>query len=104
MTDFRIEALAQIMTREPDDRAAHYMLGNEYFKAQKYSEAVEILRRYLQSGDDEESAYRLLAKSHERLGRIEEARQAYREGIAAAEQHGHRPMVEKYTQALTDLE
>jgi predicted Zn-dependent protease len=104
MEDSRVEALLQMMARDPNDRAVHYMLGNEYFKAQKYSETVEILHRYLQSGDDEGSAYRLLAKSQERLGRIEEARQAYREGIVAAERHGHQPMVEEYTQALTDLE
>ncbi len=104
MNNHRIETLSQIVARDPSDRTAHYMLGNEYFKAQKYLEAVQALHRYLQLGDDEGSAYRLLAQSYERLGRIEEARQAYRDGIVTAERHGHQPMIEEYTQALTDLE
>jgi len=104
MTSPRIDALVQMLAQDPGDRTLHYMLGNEYFKAQKYSQAVEILRRYLQSGDDEGSAYRLLAKSYERLGETEEARQIYREGIAAAERHGHQPMVDEFIEALRDLE
>jgi len=104
MTHPRIEALVQMLASDPNDRTAHYMLGNEYFNAQMYSEAVEILDRYVQSGSDEGSAYRLLAKSYERLGQIEGARQAYRDGIVAAERHGHQPMVEEFGQALNDLE
>jgi uncharacterized protein HemY len=104
MTNSRIDTLVQMLAQDPSDRTLHYMLGNEYFKAQKYSQTVEVLRRYLQSGDDEGSAYRLLAKSHERLGETEEARKVYREGIVVAERHGHQPMVDEFTEALRDLE
>lgn len=38
MTLSRIATLEEIVRREPNDRTAHYMLGNEYFKAQMYIE------------------------------------------------------------------
>jgi len=76
MTTSRKEALLQLLRHDPSDRTSHYMLGNEYFKAQKYSEAVQTLRRYLQLPDNERAAYRLLAQPLERLGDLDGARRA----------------------------
>lgn len=104
MTTSRMAALEEILAREPNDATTHYMLGNEYFKVQMYDQAVTMLRRYLALTDDEGAAYRMLAQSLLRLGRFEEARQAYRDGLAAALRHGHQPMIEEYTQALKDLD
>jgi Flp pilus assembly protein TadD len=79
------------------------MLGYEYFKAQKYPEAVRTLRRYLQLANDEGAAYRLLAQSLAWVGDVEGARTAYQDGLAAATRHRHQPMIDEYTQALRDL-
>jgi Flp pilus assembly protein TadD len=104
MTDSRIETLEQMLAQNPEDATLHYMLGNEYFKAQIYDRAVTALRRYLSLTDDEGAAYRLLAQSLNRLGEIDQARHAYRDGLAVATRHRHQPMIEEYTQALKDLE
>lgn len=104
MTASRIEALEQLLAQNPEDATLHYMLGNEYFKAQNYEQAVTTLRRYLSLADDEGAAYRLLAQSLDRLGKIEEARRAYQDGLAVATRHHHQPMIEEYTQALKDLD
>ena len=104
MPTSRITALQDMLTREPNDATTHYMLGNEYFKAQMYDQAVATFRRYLALADDEGAVYRMLAQSLLRLGRLDEARQAYRDGLAAATRHGHQPMIEDYTQALKDLD
>jgi predicted Zn-dependent protease len=104
MTTSRIEALLQVVNQDPKDGTAHYMLGNEYFKAQKHAEAVHALRQYLHLTDDEGAAYRLLAQSLERLGDVDGARRAYQDGLAAATRHGHQPLIDEYTQALGDLE
>jgi len=104
MTLSRITTLEEIVRREPNDVTAHYMLGREYFKAQMYDRALATLRRYLGLADDEGAVYRLLAESLLRLGRPGEARQAYRDGLAAATRHGHQPLIEEYTRALGDLE
>lgn len=104
MTPTRIEALLQLVAHDPQDGTAHYMLGHEYFKAQKHAEAVQCLRRYLQLTDDEGAAYGLLARSLVSLGDTPAARQAYRDGLAAATRHGHQPLIDDYTRALRDLE
>jgi uncharacterized protein HemY len=104
MATSRIAALQEILTREPNDVTTHYMLGNEYFKAQMYDQAVATLRRYLALADDEGAVYRMLAQSFLRLGKVEEARQAYRDGLAAATRHSHQPMIQEYTQALKHLD
>jgi len=33
----RINALLQLLAHDPNDGTTHYMLGNEYFKAQKHA-------------------------------------------------------------------
>ncbi len=99
----RIEALLALVAQDPRDGTSYYMLGYEYFKAQKYPEAVRTLRRYLQLSDDEGAAYRLLAQSLEQVGDVEGTRTAYQDGLAAATRHRHQPMIDEYTQALRDL-
>lgn len=103
MTTSRIHTLEEILIRAPNDVTTHYMLGNEYFKAQMYDRAVATIRGYLSVADDEGAVYRMLAQSLLRLGKFDEARQAYRDGLAAATRHRHQPMIEEYTQALKDL-
>jgi predicted Zn-dependent protease len=103
MTASRIEALLALVAQDPNDGTSHYMLGYEYFKAQKYPEAVRTLRRYLQLANDEGAAYRLLAQSLAWVGDVEGARTAYQDGLAAATRHRHQPMIDEYTQALRDL-
>jgi Flp pilus assembly protein TadD len=103
MTISRIDALQQMIARDPRDETAHYMLAHEQFKAERYAEAVTALRAYLELAEDEGAAYRMLAQSLERLGQREGARQAYRDGLAAARRHHHQPLIEEYTQALDDL-
>ncbi len=100
----RIEALQAMLSQAPDDATLHYMLGLEYHKAQMHAEAVGSLRRYLGQADDEGAAYRTLAQSLQALGKVEEARQTYRAGLAAATRHAHQPMIEEFSQALHDLE
>ena len=99
----RIEILEQMLAQDPEDATLHYMLGNEYFKAQMHDQAAGSLRRYLALADDEGAAYRTLAQALIRLGKMEAARQAYQDGLAAATRHGHQPMIEEYTRALQDL-
>ncbi|MFB3819166.1 MAG: tetratricopeptide repeat protein [Candidatus Methylomirabilales bacterium] len=103
MATSRIQALTRLLQADPGDATAHYMLGHEYFKAGMYREAVEALGRYLARADDEGAAYRTLAESLLRLGRRDEARQAFRDGLAAATRHGHQPLIAEYTAALAAL-
>ena len=71
---------------------------------QEFEEARTALGEYLAMHDDEGAAYRLLAQARERLGRADDARDAYRRGIEAATRHGHASMVDEYTIKLEDLD
>jgi predicted Zn-dependent protease len=103
MATSRIQALTRLLEADPGDATAHYMLGHEYFKAGMYREAVDAMGRYLGQADDEGAAYRILAEALLLLDRHAEARQAYRDGLAAATRHGHEPLIAEYTAALEAL-
>ncbi len=99
----RVAILEGMRAKTPDDPMVHFMLGNEYFKAGRYADAIAALTAYLARQKDEGSAYRLLAQAHERLGDREAARAAYRQGIAQATTFHHASMVEEFTASLNDL-
>ena len=96
----RVAILEGMRAKRPDDAMVHFMLGNEYFKAGRYADAIAALTGYLARQEDEGSAYRLLAQAHERLGDREAARAAYRQGIAQATKFHHASMVEEFTDCL----
>ncbi|MBI3989210.1 MAG: tetratricopeptide repeat protein [candidate division NC10 bacterium] len=104
METSRLEMLKAMLQTDPDDPVLYYMLANEYMKLEQYPEVVEHLQTYLRLQEDEGAAYRLLGEALRRLGRIEEARRAYQEGIQTALKHNHPSMAEEFQESLRDLE
>lgn len=104
MTASRIDTFRAMVARAPGNPLAHFGLANELLKAERWEEASEHLRTYLAASDDEGNAYGRLAQACEALGRIEEARDALRRGIAAAERFGHPGLANELTGRLEDLE
>lgn len=101
MTD-RTEALARMLERRPDDARLRFGLALEYLKQERFDEAVEHLHAYLAVADDEGNAWGRLGDALRRLGRDDEAREAYERGIAAAEAHGHPSMAEEFRGVLDE--
>ena len=99
----RIEALKGMLEKDPNDAMLYYLLGNEYFKEGRYEETIEAIRMYLSLAKDEGAAYRALAQSLERTGKVPEARLAYQQGIEAANQHGHPGLAAEFEEALKEL-
>ncbi|MGH7412361.1 MAG: tetratricopeptide repeat protein [Candidatus Methylomirabilis sp.] len=99
----RIDALKEMLEKDPSDATLYYFLGNEYLKVGKYAETIEAIRTYLSLATDEGAAYRTLAQSLERTGKIVEARIAYQQGIDAANLHSHPGMAAEFEQALKEL-
>lgn len=99
----RIDALKGMLEKSPKDAMLHYFLGSEYFKVGRYGEAIEAIRTYLTLAEDEGAAYRTLAQSLERIGKISEAQLAYRQGIDAASRYGHPGMAAEFEAALKEL-
>ncbi len=98
----RIEALKRMAAAHPTDPRARFGLALEYEKAGRWGDAVAELRRYLELADDEGNAYGRLGHALRELGRDEEARAAYQQGVAAAERHHHPTMVQEFEETLED--
>lgn len=106
MTDenTRIASLVQMVDARPEDPRPRFGLALEYEKQGQWAEMVDTLRGYLELTDDEGNAYGRLAQALRHLGRDDEAREAYRQGIEAAQRHGHPTMAGEFEDALDGME
>ena len=91
----RIAALEAMLARNPDDPRARFGLAAEFEKLEQWDAAITHLQAYLRTADDEGNAYARLGRAFAALGRVDEARSAYAEGIAAANRHGHPSLAEE---------
>jgi predicted Zn-dependent protease len=96
----RIETFKQMLEADPENTLVRFGLANEYLKAEQYEEAIAALNDYLQRADDEGAAFGMLARAFEKVGKREDAHEAYQRGIEAAELHGHPSMAEEYRMTL----
>jgi predicted Zn-dependent protease len=103
MTEARINVFRHLLQEDPDNTTVRFGLANELFKLGRFEEAADELRTYLDRADDQGAGYGKLAQALERLGHLDEAREAYRQGISAANRHGHPGMAQDFEQALADL-
>ncbi len=92
-----------MLASEPANTMVLFGLANEYLKVEDYANAIPTLVHYLHKADDEGAAYGMLAKAYERIGEKENAKNAYAQGIIAAEKHGHPSMAGEF-QEILDLD
>lgn len=104
MSASRIEALREIIAKDPTDTLGRFMLANELYKHGQYEETVEQLEAYLKIRQDEGAAYRILGESLVRLGRKKEARWAFRHGSAAARARDNTEMAREFEERLRELD
>ena len=102
MENSRVEALRKLLEAHPDDPRARFGLALELEKAGRWEEVIAELRHYLSLADDEGNAYGRLAHALRELGRDAEARQAYEDGIRAANRHGHPTMAAEFEEILEE--
>ena len=103
MTEARIQVFKKMLAVEPGNTTVRFGLANELIKLERWAEAVQELQTYLSQTDDQGNAYGKLALALERLGKNEEAKLAYQEGVSAANRHGHPGMAQDFEMALADL-
>jgi len=103
MTD-RIASLLALLEKQPDDARLHFGLAAEYEKLGRWEDVVARLRDYLAVTDDEGNAWGRLGHALSRLGRADEAREAYARGIEAARRHGHPSMAAEFEDHLGNVE
>jgi E3 SUMO-protein ligase RanBP2 len=103
MAEARIELFKQMLQNDSSNTTVRFGLANELLKLGRFEEASVELQTYLNLADDQGSGYGKLAQALEKLGRLDEAREAYRHGISAANRHGHPGMAQEFEMALDDL-
>ena len=99
----RIEALTRMVEARPEDTRARFGLALEYERVGQWEQVIVHLGEYLSSAQDEGNGYGRLARALKRVGRDEEAREAYRLGIAAAGRHGHPTMAMELEEELEEM-
>lgn len=87
MTD-RLAKLLEMLQRTPDDAFLLYGAGMEYKKLRQFDDAIGRFRAAIQVDPAYCYAYYQIGQTHELAGDPAAARQAYRDGIAAAERAG----------------
>lgn len=103
MAEARVEVFKKMLVAEPNNTPVRFGLANELLKLERFEEAAAEMQTYLNQADDQGNAYGKLGQALERLGKIEEARLAYQQGIAAATKHGHPGMAQDFEMAMADL-
>ncbi len=83
-----IENFEKMLETGKDSPLLRFSLGNEYFKAGQVERAAPHLQAAVCLDARYSAAWKLLGKALAELGRMEEARRAYEQGIAAAEIKG----------------
>jgi len=84
----RIESLKQMVTEDPKDGLARFMLGKELLSADLPNEAAEQLAEAIRLAPDHTASYRELGNALASAGRMSEAEVAYTTGLNVADSTG----------------
>jgi Flp pilus assembly protein TadD len=90
MASNRLTILKTLLEQNPQDSFARYGLAMEYVNAGELEQAVAEFRAVLAGNPDYSYAYFHGGQALEKLGRVDDARVLYEQGIAAARRTGDR--------------
>lgn len=99
----RLASLERMVGNRPDDPRLRFGLALEYLNAGRLDDGIRELRRYLGQADDEGNGWGRLGSALLKQGEVDEAIEAYRTGIEAAERHGHPTMADEFRELLEDM-
>ncbi len=102
MTD-RMETLKSMLAQNPQDSFARYGLAMEYQNRGELESAVSEFRFLLKHNPDYAAAYFHGGQALEKLGRVEEARAFYQQGIEVTARSGDRHAQSELEAALDML-
>ena len=88
MEKSRLETLEEFLAANPNDAFVRYGLAQEYVKRSEPEKALEQFRELLRLKPNYVPAYYHTGQTLEKLGRREEARETYRQGIEASGRAG----------------
>jgi tetratricopeptide (TPR) repeat protein len=88
MPENRLDLLKNLVAQNPGDSFARYGLAMAYAGAGDHGQAVEEYRKLIDLNPKYVAAYYHAGQALEKLGRISEARDLYRRGIAISTETG----------------
>jgi cytochrome c-type biogenesis protein CcmH/NrfG len=100
----RLEQIQAMLADDPNDPFLRYGLAMEYVSQGNDEEAVRCFRGMIQDLPDYVPAYQQAAQTLVRLNRVEEARDTFRLGIAAAARTGNRHAHDEMQGMLDELQ
>lgn len=83
-----IEKLQALLAQGQDNALLRFGLGNAYFKAGQWEQAIEHLQAALRQDAHYSAAWKILGRALAEAGQIDEALAAYQAGIHSAEKKG----------------
>ncbi len=99
----RMEKIEAMLAEDPDDALLRYSLGMEYVSSNDDAAAVQVFRELI-ARSPYVPAYHMAGQALNRLGRIDEACQMLRDGIAAARSVGDHLALGEMEGLLTAIE
>ena len=99
-----IRNLESLLARGKDGALLRFGLGNEYLKLGCAEQAIAHLERAVSLDPNYSAAWKLLGKSRLQSGLYEAAREAWRNGIAVAEQRGDKQAAKEMSVFLRRLD
>jgi len=100
----RMKSLQTMLQKEPDDLFLLYAIALEHKKAGDFADALRYLQDVVKRDALYCVAYQQAAQVHELAGDSQAAKNAYRDGIAAAQRKGDLHAKEEMESALGMLE
>jgi predicted Zn-dependent protease len=88
MTSAHIDKLLKLIGTARDGALLRFSLGSEYLKLDDFENAAASLRAAVQMDPDYSAAWKLLGRALAESGRTDDALQAWRAGITAAQRRG----------------
>jgi predicted Zn-dependent protease len=99
----RIDALKEMLAKEPDDAFLNYALALEFEKEDKIADAIRIIEQVLHRDRNYLGAYYKLGGLYERQGDKEKAAAVYQDGITIARSQKNSKTLNELNEALQQL-
>ena len=99
-----VERFEALLAQGKDNALLRFTLGSHYLKEGDAAVAATHLQAAVAHDAEYSAAWKLLGKALAALGRVEEAIDAYRTGIAAAEKRGDKQAAKEMQVFLRRLE
>lgn len=96
----KLEYFEKLVAATPDEARARFGFAHELFKAERWEDAAREFRAYLDLAEDEGNAWGRLGESLARMGKIDDAADAYLTGIDQAIKFGHNGMADEFRDAM----